>query len=191
VADELGSLVARRAFMTTIYKHAVAVAVIVAGSMSAAETTEKPRPIEKLNQPMVSNQSMAQLEAAHLDTFDDLDFKVFSGQQWAEMHRSHSQDVLVHWPDGHTTKGLDKHIEDLEAMFAMAPDTRIEIHPVKVAKGDWTAVIGVMEGTSAKTRKPYTITMATFSHWTDAGLMDEEFLFWDNAALHRQMGLGK
>jgi hypothetical protein len=172
VVDELGSLVARRAFMTTIYKHAAAVAVIVAGTMSAAETTEKPRPIV----------------AAQVDRLETPDF---SGQQWTELHRSHAQDVVVHWPDGHTTKGLDKHISDLEAFFALAPDTRIEIQPVKIAKGDWTAVIGVMEGTSAKTRKPYTITMATFSHWTDAGLMDEEFLFWDNAALHRQMGLGK
>ena len=189
--------------MTTIYKHSAAVAVIIAGSMSAAETTEKPRPIEKLNKPMESNAGMAQLEAAHLDMIDDLDFKVFSGQQWTEFHRSHSQDVVVHWPDGHTTKGLDKHIEELKGLFAWAPDTRIEIHPVKVAKGAWTAVIGVMEGTFTRpmtlpdgeviqpTSKPYTITMATFSHWTDAGTMDEEFLFWDNASLNRQIGLGR
>ena len=174
--------------MTTMYKHAVAVGVLIAGSMSLAETTEKPRPIEKLNQPMQSNEGMAQLEAAHLDVFDDLDFNVFTGQQWADFHRSHSQDVVVHWPDGHTTKGLDKHIEDLQAMFKLYPDARIEIHPVKVAKGAWTAVIGVMEGTSAKTSKPFTITMATFGHWTSDGVMDEEFLFWDNASLNRQTG---
>jgi len=168
--DELGSLVARRAIMTTIYKHAVAVAVIVAGTMSSAETTEKPRPI------------------VGIDRFEAADF---SGQHWTDLHRSHAQDVLVHWPDGHTTRGLDKHISDLEGFVAMAPDTRIEIQPVKVAKGAWTAVIGVMEGTSAKTRKPFTITIATFGHWTEDGVMDEEFLFWDNAALNRQMGLGK
>lgn len=175
--------------MTTIYKHTVAVGVLVAGTMSLAETTEKPRPIEKLNQPVLSNEGVAQLEAAHLDMFDDLDFNVFSGQQWTELHRSHSKDVVVHWPDGHTTKGLDKHIDDLKALFRMAPDARIEIHPVKVAKGAWTAVIGVMEGTSAKTSKPFTIAMATFSHWTSAGTMDEEFLFWDNDSLDRQIGV--
>lgn len=189
--------------MTTIYKHAVAVGVLIAGSMSLAETTEKPRPIEKLNEPTQSNEGVAKLEAAHLDMFDDLDFKVFSGQQWTELHRSHSQDVVVHWPDGRTTKGLDKHIEDLQAIFSWAPDARIEIHPVKVAKGSWTAVIGVMEGTFTQpmrlpngnvmppTSKPFTITMATFGHWTSAGTMDEEFLFWDNAALNKQIGLGK
>lgn len=147
--------------MTTIYKHAAAVAVIVAGSMSASGTT------------------------ARVDNPD------FSGQQWTELHRTHAQDVVVHWPDGHTTQGLDKHIQELEAFFATAPDTRIELEPVKVAKGEWTAVIGVMAGTAAQTRRPFTVPMATFSHWTDAGVMDEEFLFWDNAALNRQMGLGK
>jgi hypothetical protein len=47
----------------------------------------------------------------NLEMFDDLDFNVFSGQRWGDLHKSHSQDVLVHWPDGHTTKGIDKHIE--------------------------------------------------------------------------------
>jgi hypothetical protein len=80
--------------------------------------------------------------AKHLTTFDDLDYNVFSGQKWSELHRSHSHDVIVHWPDGHTTKGIDKHTEDLRAMFVWAP--RIKQHPVKLGERDWTAV---MEGT--------------------------------------------
>ena len=28
-----------------------------------------------------------------------------------------------------------------------APDTRIKVHPVKIEMGEWTSVIGVMEGT--------------------------------------------
>ena len=98
--------------------------------------------------------------------------------------------VIAGWT-GRDPVARDKHIAELEAFFAMAPDARIELHPVKVAEGPWTAVVGVMEGTSAKTSKPFTITMASFGHWTNAGVMDEEFLFWDNAALNRQMGLGK
>ncbi|MCI0589519.1 MAG: hypothetical protein L0323_22115 [Planctomycetes bacterium] len=70
--------------------------------------------------------------AAHLEMFDDLDYDVFSNQKWQEFHRSHSKDVTVHWPDGHVTKGIEKHIEDLKAMFVWAPDTRIKEHPVKV-----------------------------------------------------------
>ncbi len=32
-------------------------------------------------------------------------------------------------------------------MFVWAPDTRIKEHPVKIGQGDWTSVIGIMEGT--------------------------------------------
>lgn len=140
--------------------------------------------------------------AANLENFDDLDFNVFSNQKWTELHRSHSQDVIVHWPDGHTTTGIDQHIEDLKAMFVWAPDTRITVHPIKVGQDDWTAVIGEMEGTFTKpmplpdgtsippTGKAYKIRMATFSHWTKDGPMDEEYLFWDNQEFMRQIGLG-
>ena len=141
--------------------------------------------------------------AANLANFDDLDYNVFSNQKWTELHRSHSQDVTVHWPDGHTTKGIDKHIEDLKAMFVWAPDTRIKVHPIKLGQGDWTAVIGEMEGTFTQpmplpdgtsippTGKAYKIRMATFSHWTKEGPMDEEYLFWDNQEFMKQIGLGK
>jgi hypothetical protein len=143
------------------------------------------------------------LVAGHMETFDDLDYNVFSGQKWTELHRSHSQDILVHWPDGHTTKGIDKHIEDLSAMFVWAPDTRIKEHPVKVGQKDWTAVIGVMEGTFsqpmpigdgktiAPTGKAYKIQMATLGHWKADGTMDEEYLFWDNQEFMKEIGLGK
>lgn|SRR5436309_262052 len=141
--------------------------------------------------------------AANLENFDDLDYNVFSNQKWTELHRSHSQDVTVHWPDGHTTKGIDKHIEDLKAMFVWAPDTRIKVHPIKIGQGDWTAVVGIMEGTFTQpmplgdgtsippTGKAYKIQMATISHWTKEEPMDEEYLFWDNQEFMRQIGLGK
>ncbi len=139
---------------------------------------------------------------AHLENFDDLDYNVFTGQKWAELHRSHAHDITVHWPDGHSTKGIEKHIEDLKAMFVWAPDTRIKEHPVKFGQGDWTAVIGVMEGTFTKpmpigegktippTGKTYKIRMATLGHWKD-GVMVEEYLFWDNQEFMKQIGLGK
>jgi len=143
------------------------------------------------------------LVKAHLDTFDDLDYNVFTNQKWTELHRSHSQDVLVHWPDGHTTKGIEKHIQDLSDMFVYAPDTRIKLHTVKFGQGEWTAVIGVMEGTFsqpmpigegktiAPTGKAYKLGMATIGHWNQQGVMDEEYLFWDNQTFMNQIGLGK
>ena len=139
----------------------------------------------------------------NIANFDDLDFNVFSNARWVDFHKSHSQDVTVHWPDGHVTKGLDKHIEDMKAMFVWAPDTRIKVHPIKVGQKDWTGVVGVMEGTFSQpmptadgksippTGKAYKITMATFSHWTKEGPMDEEYLFWDNQEFMKEIGLGK
>jgi SnoaL-like polyketide cyclase len=139
----------------------------------------------------------------HLATFDDLDFNVYTGQKWSELHRSHSTDIVVHWPDGHTTKGIQQHIEDLKVMFTFAPDNRIEVHPVKFGSGDWTAVTGWLEGTFTKpmalpggkaiqpTGKAYKLPMATIGHWNKEGVMDEEYLFWDNAEFMKQIGLGQ
>ena len=137
----------------------------------------------------------------NLATFDDLDFNVFSNGKWDELHRSHSKDVKVHWPDGHITIGIEKHIADLKYLFTYAPDTRIKEHPIKVGEGDWTAVYGIMEGTFTKpmitldgkiiqpTGKAFKLPMATISHWTKEGSMDEEYLFWDNATYTAQLGL--
>jgi predicted ester cyclase len=144
----------------------------------------------------------SQMEATQLNVakFDDLDFNVFSGQKWDQLGKSHAANVVVHWPDGHTTTGLEQHTHDLQDMFVWAPDMRIKDHPVKVANGDWIAVTGVLEGTFTKpmpmedgkniapTGKEFKITMATFGHWKN-GLMDEEYLFWDNQALMEQLGL--
>jgi hypothetical protein len=57
------------------------------------------------------------------------------------------KDIKVKWPDGHSTNGIEKHIEDLKALFVYAPDTNIKVHPVKFGSGEWTSVIGVMAGT--------------------------------------------
>jgi hypothetical protein len=139
---------------------------------------------------------------AHLATFDSLDFDVFTNQKWDRLHESHSKDIVVHWPDGHQTRGLEQHIEDLKAIFSYAPDTRIQAHPVKFGAGDWTSVIGIMEGTFTKpmpfgngkslppTGKAFKIEMCTVGHWKD-GVMDEEYLYWDNLTFMKQIGLVK
>jgi hypothetical protein len=144
----------------------------------------------------------AKAVAQNLATFDELDYVVFTQQQWQRLHESHSNDVIVHWPDGHSTQGIEKHIEDLKAMFVYAPDTRIKVHTVKLGQGEWTAVIGVMEGTFSQpmpigdgktippTGKPYKITMCTVGHWKD-GVMNEEYLFWDNQTFMKQIGLAQ
>jgi len=136
----------------------------------------------------------------NIKTFDELDFVVFTNQEWTRLHESHSKDVKVNWPDGHSTNGIEKHIEDLKALFEYAPDTNIKVHPVKFGSGEWTSVIGVMAGTFTKpmpigdgkfiqpTGKKFSINMCTVGHWKD-GVMIEEWLFWDSATYMKQMGL--
>ena len=141
-------------------------------------------------------------EDARLANFDDLDFNVFTGQKWDDLKKSHAPNIVVHWPDGHTTTGIDKHIEDLKALFTWAPDTRITAHPIKLADGEYTAVTGVYEGTFTQpmtlpdgtaiqpTGKAFKLDMCTVGHW-NGDTMDEEYLFWDNQTFMKQVGLAQ
>jgi hypothetical protein len=152
-----------------------------------------------VNELMTRNQNIAR----NLQNFDTLDYTVFSKQQWERLHESHAPDVLVHWPDGHKTKGLEKHIEDLKSMFVYAPNTSIKQHPIKIGNHSMTAVVGRMTGTFSApmpigngktippTGKSFDLTMCTVGLWNGNGTMREEFLFWDNATFMKQIGLAK
>ncbi|MFF1680417.1 ester cyclase [Streptomyces sp. NPDC058256] len=164
------------------------------GLLPGPATTPVPNP------PFPNNLTRA--ERKHLETFDELDFEVFTHADWARLGESHAKNIRVHWPDGHYTDGIDKHIDDLAALFVWGPDTRILSHPLRVAKNELTCVTGVMEGTFTRpmpdgnggfiqpTGKKYAINMATVGIWNRQGTMDEEFLFWDNQAFYSQIGLG-
>lgn len=141
--------------------------------------------------------------AKHLATFDTLDYTVFSNQEWARLHESHATDIKVIWPDGHVEIGIDRHIEDLKALFVHAPDTRIKEHPIRFGSGNMTAVTGVFEGTFTKpmpigngkfiqpTGKAFKMPMATIGIWGPEGTMIEEHLFWDNQTYANQIGIGQ
>jgi predicted ester cyclase len=142
------------------------------------------------------------LVAQHLAVFDTLDFNVFSHQEWDRLGESHATDIIVTWPDGHETKGLAPHIEDLKAMFVYAPDITITEHPIRFGQGEWTAVQGFMTGTFTApmpigngktippTGKTFRLNMATIGHWTN-GKMDHEWLFWDSQDFMKQLGLAQ
>jgi hypothetical protein len=171
------------------------------GDNSPSGWTPMPDPAEGgvISPPLSTN--LTADEGAQLRIFDELDFDVFSHADWKRLGESHAENIRVHWPDGHYTDGIDKHIEDMAAIFAWAPDTRIEIHPLRVAKDNLTAVTGVMRGTFtqpmpdgkggtiAATGKAYAINMCTVGIWNQQRTMDEEFLFWDNQTFYQQIGL--
>lgn len=126
-------------------------------------------------------------------------------QQWLDQHKSHSRDIIVHWSDGHITHGIRKDIEALKYMFTFVPDNRITVHPVRfgTSDGQWTAVIGSLDGTFTQpmvmvdgkviqpTGMACHIPMAAIGHWNKQGVMDEEYLFWDNALFMKEIGLAQ
>ena len=169
----------------------------LAGLASAQSTAEHP------TTPAPAPERQAPAVERNLKTFDVLDFDVFSNQKWDRLHESHAKDIVVTWPDGHETKGIDKHIEDLKAMFVYAPDITIKAHPIRFGSGSWTTATGVMTGTFSKpmpigdgktippTGKRFAIGMATIAHWNADGQMDHEWLFWDSQDFMKQLGLAK
>lgn len=68
----------------------------------------------------------------------------------ARVSESHAQNIRVHFPDGHYTDGIEQHIADMSSWFVYAPDPRIKVHPMRIARDNLTAVVGVMQGTFTK-----------------------------------------
>src|SRR5260370_16851988 len=108
---------------------------VTAAAQTPAERPQFPPPKPEAQAPAVE---------ANLKTFDVLDFDVFSNQKWDRLQESHAPDIIVTWPDGHETRGIDKHIADLKALFVYAPGITVKVHPIRFGSGSWTAVSGVM-----------------------------------------------
>jgi predicted ester cyclase len=134
--------------------------------------------------------------------FDSLDYHHYNNQQWDSFRISHTDNIIVTYPDGHQTKDLSTHLEELKPQFQFAPDTKITSHPIKFGTDEYTCVIGEMEGTFTKplnlgkgkpiplTGKKFKIKMATIGKWEN-GKMTEEILFWDNMAFMQQIGVSQ
>ncbi|WP_255326438.1 ester cyclase [Sphingobium sp. EM0848] len=179
----------------------VTLASLPTGSMAAVKQERWPG--TGVNKPAPAIPGMPETLAKNLRTFDDLDFRVYTEQKWEDLHKSHAQNIIVHYPDGHTTIGIPDHIKELKFMWTFAPDNRITEHPVRfgTAEGEWTSVMGYLDGTFTKpmvladgkviqpTGKAYHLPMATLGHWNKEGSMSEEYLFWDNATLMQQIGV--
>ncbi|WP_343618969.1 ester cyclase [Ralstonia sp.] len=175
--------------------------LLLSGASAFAQTDAWPP--TTVNSPLPKIPGMPAALAANLANFDDLDFRVYTNQKWLELHKSHAENIVVHYPDGHTTKGIPDHIKELTFMWTFAPDNRITEHHIRfgTADGQWTAVMGYLDGTFTKpmdmggghliqpTGKAYHLPVATLGHWNKQGQMDEEYLFWDNSTLMNQIGV--
>ncbi len=166
-------------------------------------TVELESKISTLEAELKSYKDAEVLTQERLVEFDSLDYKYYTNQEWEKFSHSHKDDIVVYNADGSVSKGLfPNHINDLKPMFVFAPDTRIEEHPVKFGNGEWTAVIGVIQGTFTEpmpigdgktippTGKAFKMKMATIAHW-DGTKMTEEYLFYDSQTMMKQIGLAQ
>src|SRR2546422_9211340 len=85
-----------------------AVAVLIGAALPALAQT----PAERPQYPPPPPERQAPAVERNLKTFDVLDFDVFSNQKWDRLRESHAQDILVTWPDGHETRGIEKRSEE-------------------------------------------------------------------------------
>jgi predicted ester cyclase len=189
--------------ITAILIICVLIAALTSCSKNNTNTTAMQTKIDSLQSELKKITDEKTLTEMRLARFDSLDFVFYSGQKWESLAISHADNIKVYYPDGSTTEGLaPQHIDMLKPMFVFAPDTKIKKHPVKFGSGDWTAVIGEMEGTFSKpmpigngktippTGKKFKLSMATIGHWKE-GKMIEEYLFWDNQTFMKQIGLAQ
>src|SRR5216117_1958891 len=137
-SSNMRTTVSRIFALTAISSLALSVPNVIVSAQTPAERPQFPPPKPEVQPAAVES---------NLKTFDVLDFDVFSNQKWDRLQESHAQDIIVTWPDGHETRGIAKHIEDLKALFVYAPDITIKVHPIRFGSGSWTAVTGVMTGT--------------------------------------------
>ena len=195
--------------LTTIFKTPALVLIVVAiatfssCTSDVGNTSALQAKIDSLQNELKKFTDDKALTETRLMRFDTLDFDFYSGQKWDSLAISHAANIKVYYPDGSTTEGLSpQHIDMLKPMFVFAPDTKIKVHPVRFGSGDWTTVIGEMEGTFSKpmpvgngktippTNKKFKLSMCTVGHW-NGNKMIAEYLFWDNQSFMNQIGLGK
>ena len=180
---------------------AIVLSTILAACSNNQQASPNTDETKKSNEQISTDNT--QLTEERLRRFDSLDFQFYSNQMWDSLAISHDANIKVYYPDGGTTAGLfPQHIDMLKPMFVFAPDTKITSHPVKFGTGEWTCVIGEMEGTFSKpmpigngktippTGKKFKLSMCTVGHWKD-GKMIEEYLFWDNQTFMKQIGLAQ
>lgn len=187
----------KKIFQFSTVVSAATALLISCNSSNSSQLNEK---IKSLEAELQKYKSEKELTEQHIIRFDSLDFNIYSNQKWDEINISHANNILVHYPDGHTTDKLSPHIDEMKPMFTFAPDTRVVAHPVKFGSGDWTCVIGQTEGTFTEpmaigggkfippTGKKFSLPMVTIGKWEN-GKMIEEYLFWDNAGFAKQIGL--
>lgn len=156
-------------------------------------TSQPPKPAAK------NRETAAQGVEQNLATFDHLDFDSWNKRDYDLFGEIHGEDVRVIYPDGTETHGYEAHEAWAKGFFASF-DSTISAHPIRMGSGEWTSVVGEISITFARpmktpdgetippTGRTWTGRMCTVARWKD-GRISEEYLFWDNLALQKAVGL--
>ena len=165
------------------------------------EVAELKARIAELEAQVAAHEEERRQTAMHLAAFDELDLVAFNNRDMNRLAEIHAEDVKVYNPDGSlTTPYVGHHDKELEFLFDKF-DWQIPEHIVGFGHGGWTAGVSISTGKWVKpialpdgqvlepTGREFTIRVATLARWEN-GRIVEEHLFWDNAHLNRQIGLG-
>jgi hypothetical protein len=79
-------------------------------------------------------------EKANLERLDKLDFEAWNNRNWTLFREIHSPDVLVVDFNSNATRGIEQHVHWATAAVSAALDSRVLVHPIKIAAGNWTAM---------------------------------------------------
>ena len=185
------------------FTHAAVMLAFAAMSIILGACSEYASPqIVAMKEQLLQFKDQKKATERSLSRLDSLDFDGISRQRWDLFSAMHSEDVVVNWPDGHSTKGIAAHAEEARALLAFAPDAWVEAHLRRFGSDDWTCVTGTIVGTFSKpisivggktippTGRRFRIPLCTVARWRD-GKIIEKSLYWDNQALLNQLGLAK
>jgi|tagenome__1003787_1003787.scaffolds.fasta_scaffold20189295_1 hypothetical protein len=102
----------------------------------------------------------------HVELFRKLDLEGWNGPDWELFRQLHTDDVVVDLM-GQRTEGLEAHVTMCRQIIEQSPDLKVVGHPVTIAEGEWTAVVGELTGGQR---------MVTVARWRD-GAIAEELVF--------------
>ncbi len=110
---------------------------------------------------------MATQEEQNLELFDRVDFEAWNGPDWDLFRQLHTEDVFVDM-SGQQTEGIDAHVDMCRQIREENPGMTVQDHPIKMAQGEWTCVIGDIAGGQR---------MFTVARWRDGAISEEYIMF--------------
>ena len=192
-------------------RHAIIFATLVTtlnGISTAADTVEPAAEIaalqaqiDKLEKQLNAYRNAEKTVASNLHRFGQLDLVAFNNRDWDLIKDIHHERVQAMGGDGFVSNGMvPAHEWDLQFLFETFPDFRINEHLIKFGSGQWTAGMSSSTGTFTEpmklrdrtviqpTGKKFEFKAITLARWENSRIV-EEYIFWDNAHLFKQLGI--